>query len=164
MNRYGRVTAECVCAPGSTQHDFRTHAPTVLDGTKTRTTRPKTPDRRDAGERLPCCCRVGHTYAVQPGRTKTAVARIRVLSVHEWPTAEAAASAPSHEVDEGYETGKQFLAQWHALYGGTRDDCPLWVIGFELLTDCEMEDFGHRVRPRSHGAARPTSAGMSRVL
>jgi len=118
----------------------------ILDGRKTRTTRPVTrysvplpyeyeqaghPKEYDWAE---CRYKDGHTYAVQPGRGKKAVAYIRVLYVVPYASAAAADTAdPEHARLEGFDSRKEFLDKWDSLYQDHRRNGPVWVIDFQLV-------------------------------
>ncbi|HVU13639.1 MAG TPA: ASCH domain-containing protein [Phototrophicaceae bacterium] len=76
--------------------------------------------------------RVGKTYAVQPGRGKPAVARIRLLGIEgkniaEVTTAEAKA--------EGYQSREEFLGVWREIHGEKQMHADVWVLKFELVKD-----------------------------
>jgi hypothetical protein len=100
------------------QPDF---AALVVAGQKTQTRRrPKGKD--------PCRYVVGRTYAVQDGRGRRALARIRVVSVALTPvwhlSAEDAAA-------EGFESPAGFWEWWTNRYGDISDQW-CWRIEFEL--------------------------------
>ncbi len=74
--------------------------------------------------------RVGKTYAVQPGRGKPAVARIRLLGIEgkniaDVTTAEAKA--------EGYSDRDEFLKVWREIHGEKQMKADVWVLKFELV-------------------------------
>ncbi|KKN69176.1 hypothetical protein LCGC14_0443520 [marine sediment metagenome] len=93
----------------------------VLAGKKTQTRRIVHLD--------PCRYLVGRDYAVQPGRGKKAVARIRVLAVRkEAVGAITAADARA----EGFDTPQDFRDYWNELYGWYKAERLVWVIDFEL--------------------------------
>ena len=115
----------------------------ILDGRKTRTTRPATLDPTGNGiigtdERAwyPCRYEVGRDYAVQPGRTKKAVARMRVVRVTGYSSFRALPDQPTHAALEGFTSPAAFADRWHELYGTMKDDDPVWVIDFELVGNC----------------------------
>lgn len=106
----------------------------VLAGRKTVTRRPRTgsnPSGLPGGwVDIPCRYKPGHTYAVQPGRGKKAIGRIRVLSVRpEWMT-----DLTEDEIRrEGFASQDEFVAKWLAIYGrGSWLDI-VWRIEFELV-------------------------------
>ena len=118
----------------------------ILEGRKTRTTRPITPiPEFDANgvqrcpyedAYAPCHYKVGHDYAVCPGRGKLQVARIRVLSVEPWGSVDHIDSAdPDHARKEGFDSRKGFLDKWRLLYSDHRREGPVWVLDFELVKD-----------------------------
>ena len=96
--------------------------PLVLAGRKTVTRR-----RYRAGR--DCGYREVHTYAVQPGRGKAALARVRVcsvrlISVGEIDKADADA--------EGFASPAAFWEWWEGHYGDIRGQ-RCWRIEFELV-------------------------------
>ena len=108
----------------------------ILSGRKTVTRRPAKFRQVDEGTRnersewLPCRYEAGKTYAVQPGRGKKGVARIRVLSVtrsymHELDDAEVRA--------EGFDSTAAFQRTWLDIYGRGSFLDAVYRIEFELL-------------------------------
>jgi hypothetical protein len=72
--------------------------------------------------------KVGETYAVQPGRGKASVGRIRITGIRLEPVtaiSETDASA------EGFASRDDFLATWREIHGGDHHD--VWVIEFRLV-------------------------------
>lgn len=97
----------------------------ILVGKKTMTRRPVR-----EGE-LECRYQVGSTYAIQRGRGKPAVGRLRVLSVHEELLHEM---DPLDALAEGFRSRDEFFDYWRELYGtGPLIKVPVWVIAFELV-------------------------------
>lgn len=126
----------------------------VIDGRKTMTRRPVKGD-------TPCRYKAGHDYAVQPGRGKPAIGRIKVLDVRDEPVGRIThADARA----EGFRNTAAFKAYWVRLYdarwverlevditedlGGGRSESelvyrfdvahahkPVWVIAFTTTTD-----------------------------
>ena len=78
----------------------------ILEGKKTETRRPV------KAKETECRCRVGHDYAVQPGRTKHGVARIEVLSVRRNILAQI-----DRAKLEGFDHRVPFFRYWGGLYG-----------------------------------------------
>jgi uncharacterized protein YhfF len=74
------------------------------------------------------------TYAVQPGRGKTAVARIRLKHIHR-ESLKTISIEDAHA--EGGYTIEEFTSMWNSFHTqtGTRwEDNPLvWVLAFELV-------------------------------
>lgn len=77
----------------------------VASGKKTQTRRPVTPK--------PCRYKVGHDYAVQPGRGKEGIARIKVLDIREERVGQI-----SHQdaKAEGFRNQAAFKAYWTQIY------------------------------------------------
>lgn len=72
----------------------------------------------------------GRTYAVQPGRGKKAVARMRITDLKcecvEDVTLQGARA-------EGYPSRQAFLDVWHDIYGKEADlSVKVWVISFKM--------------------------------
>ena len=105
----------------------------ILVGEKTQTRRPRHGDN-PTGERggwidEPCRYKVGKTYAVQPGRGKKAVGRIRVLRV----TPEAMCDMTEDDVRaEGFESRQAFVNRWLEMYGEGNWLDPVWKIECEV--------------------------------
>ncbi len=79
----------------------------ILAGEKTATRRPAKGQRRYS---------VGREYAVQPGRGKKAVGRIRiVVTVRERLDRILTCEA----IEEGFESREAFFAYWRKLYPGS---------------------------------------------
>jgi len=100
------------------QPDF---AQLVLSGKKTQT-------RRRAIGKTPCRYRAGRTYAVQDGRGRRALGRIRVLSVALTPVAHM---TPADATAEGFASPASFWEWWTNRYGDIRDQW-CWRIEFEV--------------------------------
>ncbi len=94
----------------------------VLDGTKTMT-------RRHVHGRT---YHVGRDYAVQPGRGKHAVARIRITENH---TAFLGEISEHHARREGFPNASAFVAYWRKLYGDFNPSERVQVISFALVQD-----------------------------
>ncbi len=74
--------------------------------------------------------RVGATYAVQPGRGRKQIARIRLTRITRQKltrisTAEACA--------EGFANRAEFLRTWQQIHGARGLDQRVWVLEFELV-------------------------------
>ena len=94
----------------------------VLDGRKTQTRRLVT-----AGK--PSRWKVSGIYAVQPARTKKAVARIEVTAVTKEPLGkinEAGARA------EGFKSLGEFKKAWMEIHGDFDPKAQVWEISFRL--------------------------------
>ena len=118
----------------------------ILAGRKTRTTRPQ----RIVGVRTvlhemgevswhdvyeeTCSYKVGHDYAVCPGRGKRQVARILIQKVVSYPFFEGIPGREEHARKEGFANWPTFHDKWWDLYHNDEARLlgPVWVIDFEL--------------------------------
>lgn len=98
-------------------HGWITGTSPHTDQPKTRTTRP------DTGRVL----RIGRTYAVQPGRGRKAVARIKVLSIRRFTSVQAV--PPGWARDEGFSNRAHFMAEYQKL-NPARHRAPVVVYQF----------------------------------
>lgn len=111
----------------------------VAAGEKTVTRRPRTgenPSGLPGGwVDTPCRYKSGKTYAVQPGRGKKAIGRIRVLSVR----AELMTDLDDDEARlEGFKNTREFTAKWLEIYGkGSWLDI-VWRIEFTLVLPANL--------------------------
>jgi hypothetical protein len=105
--------------------------PKVLSGQKTVTR------RRDKGG--PCRYAVGKSYAVQPGRGQTAVARLTVTDVSYEPVGWIDETDAARE---GFTTAAEFIAYWQKLYGHYDPDVFVWRIAFEVTPASGRVDAG----------------------
>ncbi len=96
----------------------------ILTGEKTET-------RRKVREGEACRYEVGKTYALQPGRGKKAVGRIRITGVRR----EHLGQMSHHKaLREGFTGTGEFLRYWQMLYGPFVPDLvEVWAIRFELV-------------------------------
>lgn len=93
----------------------------IRAGRKTETRRPVKPDQ-------PCRYVVGRTYAVQPGRGKRGVCRIRVIDVRRERVDQIDGPAAHRE---GFDSRIAFLDYWRGLYGDDADlSQPVWAVRF----------------------------------
>ena len=74
--------------------------------------------------------RVGKTYAVQPSRNESAVARIRLISLERKNVADITLTEAQAE---GYTSREEFLAVWVSIHGEKNANAEVWVLKFELL-------------------------------
>jgi hypothetical protein len=97
----------------------------VLAGEKLSTRRPATSDT--------CAYEVAKDYAVQPGRGKNAIARMRVT--HPVVRCSLGHLSDVGATREGFRTPEDFEAYWRTLYAGEYDPrAKVWLIHFELTT------------------------------
>ena len=72
---------------------------------------------------------VGRTYAVQPARGASQVARISLTGINsEYVTRISTADA----IAEGFENRQAFLNTWRKIHGEYSFDLRVWVLRFEL--------------------------------
>ena len=74
--------------------------------------------------------RVGKTYAVQPSRNESAVARIRLLEIGSKKVSEVTLEEAQAE---GYATREEFFDVWRSIHGEKQMDADVWVLKFELV-------------------------------
>lgn len=74
--------------------------------------------------------RVGKTYAVQPGRTQPAIARIKLLGIKGQRVSETSIAEANQE---GFESREAFLAQWREIHGEDKLNAEVWLLTFELV-------------------------------
>lgn len=109
-------------------------AAAIIDGRKTVTRRKRTGDnptgKPGGWVDDPCRYRAGHTYAVQPGRGKRGIGRIRVLSVRP----EFMHELTDDEIRrEGFESRADFERTWRSIHGAGSYLDLVWRIEFEVV-------------------------------
>lgn len=83
----------------------------------------------------PCRYVVGRSYAVQPGRGKRSIARIRIVGVDQMPLGIIGADEARRE---GFADAVAFARRWCDLHHGIYDPATLvWRIEFELLAEAD---------------------------
>lgn len=106
----------------------------IMRGEKTETRRPRTgenPTGKLGGWiNNPCRYQPGRTYAVQPGRGKKSIGRIRVLSVLPEVLHEMTDESFRRE---GFANAQEFQAKWLSLYRRGNWLDPVWTIRFEVV-------------------------------
>lgn len=90
--------------------------------------RKKTQTRRLATAKT-CRYRAGKSYAVQPGRGKTAVCRITITDVRLEALGEITLKDARKE---GFVTTDEFRDYWASLYGRFDPDLMVWVLSFQF--------------------------------
>jgi hypothetical protein len=80
----------------------------------------------------------GKTYAVQPGRGKRSVARIKVQRVR---LEKVGGLSTADALEEGFENWFGFKAKWEELYGKWDWHQLVWVVEFSL-EDCPNDTNG----------------------
>lgn len=76
---------------------------------------------------------VGHTYALQPGRGKTAVGRVEITEIRYCE--QAAAISPEDAIAEGFATPDEFRDVYGRINGAGALERPAWAITFKLVTE-----------------------------
>lgn len=74
--------------------------------------------------------RVGKTYAVQPSRNQSAVARIRLVGIERKNVAEITTEEAQAEGDTSRE---EFFEVWRSIHGEKNFSAEVWVLKFELV-------------------------------
>lgn len=72
---------------------------------------------------------VGKTYAVQPGRGKQQIARIRLTRIR---SENVTRISTSDAIAEGFQSRQDFLKTWLQIHGSGGFDRRVWVLEFEL--------------------------------
>lgn len=102
----------------------------ILAQKKTQTRRPVKPGETE------CRYVVGRTYAIQRGRGKKSVGRLRVLGVRRELLHEL---KPLDALAEGFKSREEFFTYWRELHKtGPLMEVPVWVITFELVKNEDM--------------------------
>lgn len=109
----------------------------LLHGGKTQTRRVVKPDESFDTDRRAIVkgnkrtmYRVGKTYAVQPGRTRKAVARILITDIRKEAVSRI---TEADAIAEGYVSTDEFFASWHNIHGKNADlNREVWVMTFKL--------------------------------
>ena len=73
--------------------------------------------------------KVGQTYAVQKGRAKPEIARIRVTRIRSEPVSEISTADAKAE---GWDTKQEFFDSWQEINGKNSLNSQVWVLNFEL--------------------------------
>lgn len=101
----------------------------VLTGRKTQTRRVVSGNPRSPWAEERCMYQEGRVYAVQPGRGKTAIGRIRVLEVRQ-----TTLGSLTHEeaVAEGFASIYDFKGAWREINGVWWPKTVVWALTFEV--------------------------------
>ena len=73
---------------------------------------------------------VGNTYAVQPGRGKSEVARILITKINSEHILRISTTSA---INEGFCSRQDFLQAWRKIHGENAFDLRVWVLTFELI-------------------------------
>lgn len=77
--------------------------------------------------------RVGRTYAVQPGRGRRQIARIRVVRIR---SERLSRISQADARAEGFADRREFMRTWERIHGPGSRECRVWVLEFELVAVC----------------------------
>jgi len=96
--------------------------------------------RRDKHGNLRKLWQVGQTYAVQPGRGQTGVARIRLMSIRRCKASKLTEGdlireGFIEELVDGRTRMQRLMAVLEKFYGGDAPDMPGWSLGFEVVEE-----------------------------
>lgn len=95
------------------------HITMILAGTKTQT------------RRVSSKYRVGHTYSVQPGRTKPGIGRrIKVLDIHKERLGDITTEGARAE---GHQSIEEYIEVWKRINKKWDPEQEVFVISFELV-------------------------------
>lgn len=128
----------------------------VLSGRKIQTRRiVKTTDEKPKWQ-------PGRDYAVQPGRGKKAMARIKALEVRQEPLSDIS------EADawaEGFRNRAEFIEAWREMHGNKALEAHVWVITFELVrgTSIRITEAIARHADELRSLAAKLDAGIQKV-
>lgn len=116
-------------------------AQAILDGKKTETRRPRRPGdhihKTDDGGWVVkahgrCKWRTGQTYAIQPGRGKPQIARLKLIDI-DIDTVDTIGDAAAKA--EGFANRDGFIAKWRELYPSGdyawENNPYVWILKFE---------------------------------
>ena len=73
---------------------------------------------------------VGNTYAVQPGRGKSEVARILITKINSEHILRISTTSA---LNEGFYSRQDFLKTWKEIHGDDAFNLRVWVLTFELI-------------------------------
>ena len=74
--------------------------------------------------------KVGQTYAVQKGRAKSEIARIRITRIRSEPVSEISSADAKAE---GWATKQEFFDSWQEINGKNSLNHQVWALDFELV-------------------------------
>jgi len=74
--------------------------------------------------------KVGQTYAVQKGRGKPEIARIRITHIRSEPVSEISSTDAKAE---GWDNKQEFFAGWQQIHGENSLNQSVWALTFELI-------------------------------
>lgn len=105
-------------------------AQAILDGRKTVTRRVPSANPRSPWYGVMCGVKAGRSYAVCPGRGKTAIGRVAVTAVDLLPLGHLDDAEARRE---GFASADEFEAVWVDLNGRYNPIQPVWRIEFRLI-------------------------------
>jgi hypothetical protein len=74
--------------------------------------------------------KVGQTYAVQKGRAKPEIARIRITRIRSEPVSEISSADAKAE---GWNSKQEFFDGWQQIHGKNSLHHQVWALDFELV-------------------------------
>ncbi|MCA9914379.1 MAG: hypothetical protein KC496_13585 [Anaerolineae bacterium] len=96
---------------------------------------------------------VGKTYAVQPGRGKSQVARICIEKIN---SEQITRISTKDAIAEGFESRHAFLETWQAIHGADAMNVRVWVLTFRVVgfyTDLQQFTYDYK-EPVAYAAGR----------
>lgn len=101
----------------------------VMAGEKTVTRRMPSDNPRSPWWREECAYRVGRDYAVQPGRGKPQIGRVRMLSVEKVRLGRLTVAEARKE---GFDSPEGFEDVWRSMHGPLEPWIFVWRLEFEV--------------------------------
>lgn len=108
----------------------------VMRGEKTVTRRLVSSNPRSPWFEGGCSLKVGHTYAVCPGRGKNAIGRVRIVSVDKRHLGQGLTTAEARA--EGFADRGEFRSAWTEINGSWSDGVLVWRVEFAVV---QPEDY-----------------------
>lgn len=103
----------------------------VMAGEKTVTRRIVSNNPRSPWFKDRCALQVDRSYAVCPGRGKTAIGRVRIVSVERMHLGQGLTTAEARA--EGFADRGEFKAAWREINGSWSDGTLVWRVEFAVV-------------------------------